>query len=197
MAALSVQRALLGQHQGEPLALAGGGESLAERAIAGNAARGSDAPNAEPLGGADRLGYQHIHDGRLDAGAQVAEALRVVEQVGVVAQKIAHRGFQPAEAEVVVRVVNHWPGKVKGLGVSSFGQPVNLRSGGIRQADQLADLVEALARGVVHGRAEQVVVKFGADMDEQGVAAADDERDVGLEVERNRRPGGWPLSQGE
>src|ERR1035437_7563726 len=72
----------------------------------------------------------------------------------MVAQEIAYRGLEPAEAEVVVGVINHGPWKIICLGISSLRQPVNLRSRGVGQAHQLAGLVEALPGGVINGRAQ-------------------------------------------
>ena len=116
--------------------------------------------------------------------------LSVVQQAGVVAKEIPHRGLQAAEAEVVVRIVYHRAGELEGLGVSALGQAVDLGAGRIGQAHQLAGLVEALTRGVIHGRAEHLVLQFRLDVDQQGVAAADDEGNVGLKRReiRRRRP---------
>ena len=100
----------------------------------------------------------------------------------MIAQKIAHRGFQAAETEVIVRLAEHRARKVEGLGIASLRQPVQLRSGRIGQPDELADFIETFAGGVVHGRAEQHVLQFGLDTDEQGMAAADDEREVGFKI---------------
>ena len=49
------------------------------------------------------------------------------------------------------------------------------RTARVRQPEQPADLVERLARRVVHGLAEQPVVQVVGHLDDEGVAAADDE----------------------
>ena len=73
MAALSVQRVFSASNRMMPLVRARGSQALAQGAIAGDAAGSSDTANAEPLSRADRLGHEHVHDGRLHAGAQVAQ----------------------------------------------------------------------------------------------------------------------------
>jgi len=55
--------------------------------------------------GADGFLHEHFDNGRLDAGAQIVHPLRVVQNPGVIAEKIAHGGFQSAEAEVRQREI--------------------------------------------------------------------------------------------
>ena len=53
------------------------------------------------------------------------------------------------------------------------GQAVQLRSAGVRQANELGHLVEALAGGVVHRAAEDAMLERRSDVDEHGVASTD------------------------
>ena len=93
-------KAAPGQQEREPLTLAGSGEPLAEGAIAGHAAGGRDAANPETPGRADGLGHEHVHNGSLRAGAQIAHALRVIQQARMVAQEIATEVFSPLKLKL-------------------------------------------------------------------------------------------------
>jgi len=81
------------------------GELQPQGAVAGDAAGQGDAPDAVSFGRTDGFRDEHLDYGGLDAGAEVADFLRVLQQHRVVAQKIADGGFQSAEAEVVASVV--------------------------------------------------------------------------------------------
>src|SRR6185369_5972408 len=98
----------------------------------------------------------------------------------MVAHKITHRSFQPAEAEIVVRLVDHWPWKIECARISRFCQSVNFRPGRIRKSEQLADFVKAFTGCIVHGRTKHAMLQFRFDMDKHRVAATDNERDVRL-----------------
>jgi len=50
-----------------------------------------------------------FNDGRLNAGAQIAYSLRVIQNPRMIAEIISHGGFQAAEAEIVTRVVKQRP----------------------------------------------------------------------------------------
>ena len=77
--------------------------------------------------------------------------LGVIEQFRMIAQKIAHGGLQPAEAEVIPGVVDHGPQESHRPWGFPLGQAVDLRSGRVGQADQLACLVKTFACGIVNG----------------------------------------------
>ena len=55
---------------------------------------------------------------------------------------------------------------------------IQLRPPGIRQADQLGHLVEALTRGIVHCATKNTMLHRCRDMNEHRVAAADNQRNV-------------------
>ena len=59
---------------------------------------------------ADSFGHEYFYDGGLDAGAQIANFLRIVQQTGIVAQKIAHGGFQTAGAKIIAWIVEQGTG---------------------------------------------------------------------------------------
>ena len=116
MAALSVQRPRSANRSSRPWREQAARQPLAQSAVAGNPARRGDTANAEPARSAQGLGHQHLHDGRLDAGRQVAQSLRVAAEPGLIAQKISHRGLQSAEAEVIIGLVEHGTGKTEAAG---------------------------------------------------------------------------------
>ncbi len=62
-----------------------------------------------------------------------------------------------------------------------------MRAAGVGQAEELAHLVEGLARGVVLRLAEQAVAAGGGDLDEHRVPAADDEADAGAHAFRGAK----------
>jgi len=179
-----------GQSEGAAQTVRGGGEFPAQEAVADDAARRGDAADSATPGRANRLGDKHVDDGGLDAGAKVAQGGGVGGEVRVVAQEIPDGGFQPAEAEVQGRVVAQRPGEVESVGLAAFGELIDDGSAGVGEAEQFGGFVEALAGGVIESGAEDDVVKRAGDVDEQGVAAADDEGDVrGEDIEVSARGG--------
>ena len=65
-------------------------------------------------------------------------------------------------------------------------QPVEHRPTRIRQLKEFGDLVETFTRCVIKGSAEHVMIQFAADVDQEGVAAADNQRNVRLELQEPR-----------
>ena len=70
--------------------------------------------------------------------------------------------------------------KIVSLGIPFRREPVNDWPGRIREAHELAGLVETFARRIVNRAAEHAVVQFGFHHHEHRVPAADDEGDVRL-----------------
>lgn len=163
----------------QSVALAGIGQGLAEGAVAGDAAGGGDAWQAQPSGGAERFDGERFDDGGLDAGAEVLDGGGGIQQGGIFLEEIADGRFQSGEAEVVVVGLEQRAGEGVGGGVSVGGEAIHFRASGVGETDQLGDFVEAFAGGVIEGGAEDAVLKFVADLDEEGVTAADDEGDIG------------------
>ena len=143
-------KAFFRKTQSETFALARAGEFAAQGAIAGDAAGGGHTTDAVSFRGADGFLHEHFDNRRLNAGAQITQLLRVIQNPRVIAEKIAHGGFQAAEAEVVAGVIQQRAREVIRLGIPLLRQPVNFRSGGIRQPHQFAGLVETFARRVIH-----------------------------------------------
>ena len=167
------------QSQRQTRALAGRRQFLSQRAIAGDAA-GSRSHSARPA--VSPRGSSLVTSTSTIAACTLAhksrDALRIVQQARMVAQKIAHRSLQAAEAEIVVRVVNHRPREIKCAWVSLLRQTINFRAGRIRQAHQFADLVETFARGVIHRRAQQRCFNSAFNVHQHRMAAADNERNI-------------------
>ena len=131
IAALSVQRDFSARRSAKPFCLHSQRQFVAQGAVASDAAGRRDAPDAVPFGRANGFGNQHFDDGGLHAGAQVADFLRIIQQRRIVAQKIADGSFQPAETEIVARVVKQRAREIERLGIPLLRQPVNFRPGGI------------------------------------------------------------------
>ena len=182
MAALSVEYFFSARRKTKSLAPAGPAQFAAQGAVAGDAAGDGHAARPQAQRGPDGLGDQNIHYGSLDAGAQIAQPRGIVGQGRVLFQEVADGRFQTGEAEIIAGIVQHRAGKGIGARIALRGQAVHLRAGGIGQTDQLAHFVETFAGGVVHGRAEHAMVEFALDLHQQGVAAADDQGDGGLEL---------------
>ena len=150
--------------------------------IARNATGNGDAADTQTRCGAKRLGFEHFHNRLLHAGAEVANFLPVVEQLGMIADEIAHGGLETAETEVVIPVVQHWSREIMCARISLCGKFVDDGPGGVGETHHLPGLVETFAGGVVNRAAEDAVFQLGFHDHEHGVAAADDERDVRLEL---------------
>ncbi len=115
------------------------------------------------LGGADGFLDEHFHNGRLHAGAEVADFLRVLQPGRMVADEIAHGGFEAAEAEIVIGVAQQRAREIAGVRIALGGQPVNDGAGGIGQPHELAGLVETFAGGIVNRAAQDAMVQLGLD----------------------------------
>ena len=112
----------------------------------------------------------------------------------MIPQKVARGRLQAAEAEIIVGLRQHRPGKIVRPRIPLLGQAIEGRTPGVGQADQFGDFVEAFPGRVIDCGAEQMMSQLGLEVDQQGVPAADDERNVWLkrfEV-RARRVAGNP-----
>ena len=92
----------------------------------------------------------------------------------MIAQMIAHRSFEPAEAEIIMGLMDHRAGERVCSRMSGFRQAVHLRPPRIGQADQLGRFIEAFTRRIIHGRSQNRVLQFALHMHEDGMAAAGD-----------------------
>ena len=124
----------------------------------------------------DGLGEGRAHIGGRDPLALVLEGLHVA----------GHRRLQTGEGEVVavpppVLGSGQAAGEADGVPVPLLGEPVDVRTAGVGQAEQPADLVEGLTGGVVEGAAELDDVGGDVlDVQEAGVPSGDDEADEAL-----------------
>ena len=186
MAALSVAYFFSASRKTNPSRRQDRAKFPAQGAVAGHAARHGHATRPQAQRGPDGLGDENVNYSRLHAGAQIAQPRRIVGQGRVLFQEVADGRFQTGEAEIVAGIVQHRAGKGMGARVALRGQAVHLRAGGIGQTNQFAHFVETFAGGVVHGRAKHAMLEFPLDLHEQGVPAADDQGDGGLELRRSR-----------
>ncbi len=133
------------------------GDGGAEGAVGGDAADEGDAREAGRVEGADERGDEHLHDGGLERGGEVGAvgvekggaggaARRRVEPSGGV-EADADGGLDARERDV--ESVEAGSGEADEGGVAVCREAVDLRAAGVAEAEELADLVEGLARGVV------------------------------------------------
>ena len=87
--------------------------------------------------------------------------------------------FRPGQREVRLRAAEHGPRQVEALRIAAAGLALDLRPARIAEAEELGDLVEGLADGVVDGRAEANVIADAAHRDELRVPAGGEEEQVG------------------
>src|SRR4030095_4073594 len=165
---------------GEELEAAGGafgGEAFAQTGVAAHAAAESDNGEAGVLDGAHGFANEDVDDGFLERGADVFDA--IIAEFG---KHVADGSLESAEAEREIVRVHHASRKMVALGVAAGGEVVDVRAAGVGKAKQLADFVEGFAGGIVDGLAEEFVIGEGVDLNQEGVAAADDEADGGAYV---------------
>ena len=174
-----------GTTSGRPSAAAPCRRSLAKDAVRRHAAAEDDvrAPVASRPQGLRR---EHVDDGVLEAQASSATVVagqpRPVDLAPVLGgrQRVRdlapRRGLQAAEREVE-RVAQPGAREAPVAVRRASRRGHDRRPARVRQPEQPADLVEGLAGRVVDRLAEQAVLKVVGHLDEERVAAADDERD--------------------
>ena len=77
----------------------------------------------------------------------------------MITEKVTNGSLQPAETEIVVRIVLLGAGEVKRLGIPAGGQSIHHRAGRVGETQQLADLVEAFSRCVIQRGAQNDVIQ--------------------------------------
>ena len=73
----------------------------------------------------------------------------------------------------------HAPRQTESFRVPARRSPLDLRPARVPEPEQLRHLVERFARGVVQGPAKNLIVVHPAHLDQQGVTATHNQRDVG------------------
>lgn len=161
--------------------IAGFAEGGAQTGIAGYAAGGSYSVQEAFFCGANGFRYQNFDDSCLNAGAEVANGLVVLQGFGVFFEEVAHGGFEAAKTEVVVVFLQHRTRKGEGVGVSFGGQSIYFWAAGVGEADEFGGFVEAFAGGIIKRVSQHFVAKWRIDAHEQGVSSADNQGDVRAE----------------
>src|SRR5687768_1903555 len=77
-----------------------------------------------------------------------------------------------------MRVVQHRSWEIERGGIALAGDFFNFGSAGVMQAEHFADLVVGFARGVIARAAEFVVAAGTFHIEQQGVTAGNDEREM-------------------
>ena len=151
-------------------------ESGADSGIGGDTACDNDVLGLSLLNGGLGFAGEECRYGVLERGGDVGGVgLRVFGEV------FADGGFEAGEGESQ-RIVGFGVREGDGFGITGGGEFFDGRACRMGEAQKFADLVEAFADGVIGSRAEGVVVARLGDVDELGVAAGDQEQQVGLLV---------------
>ena len=87
-----------------------------------------------------------------------------------------HRRLQAAETKVQPVAFHFGEGEGHAARIAERRQPINHRAARIAKSEQLGDLVERLACGIVTRPAQQTISALGANFKQVGVAAANDQR---------------------
>src|SRR5207249_11036745 len=123
---------------------------------------------------------EHVDERLLDARGEVRKRRG---RRRLVVHALPDRRLETAEAEVEARALDAGAGEADRFGVSLLGEPLDRGPARVAEPQQLGDLVERLADGVVPRAAEAAVVARATHQAEAGVAARDDEAE---ERERDR-----------
>ena len=171
-----------GHDQPEARLAAEPGHGPPDRLVRGDAARGDDRlAGADPLLEQPEREAQAVDDrvdhGGLEGGAEVGDIRRRQgrDPVGL----HPHRGLQAGQREVRFRPAQHRTRKGEALGIAVERALFDQRAAGIGQSQHLGDLVEGFADRVVERRAEPDVVADSLHRDELGVAARQQEQEIG------------------
>src|SRR5262249_35159429 len=141
--------------QAEAVLLPGGAERFAQRAVGGHAAGELEMAHAEATRGVARLGDERVDDRALEARAQGGE--RGARGAPVLLHPVRHPRLEPAEAEVEIALARHRTGHAQRARIAAAGEALDRRAAGIAEPEELRDLVERLAGGVV-ARAPELAV---------------------------------------
>jgi hypothetical protein len=184
IAALSVQLRAGGTCSVHALLLARPQRGLAEPAVRGHAPREHRVAHALALHREHELAHERVDDGGLHARGEVGEGAPRGHAAALHVH--AHGGLQAREAELQVGA-GHRPRELNGARISLRRKAIDDGTAGVPEADELGDLVEGLARGVVAGGAELAKSGGAVGAVEGRVAAAREQRDEG---ERGARTDG-------
>ena len=162
----------------------------AQRAVVGHAARKSEtAVAALPLiERGPRLAHQRVDHRRLVARAQVAPAGRHLVRRHPLDQ-VTQARLQPGEAEVQLVAPADPARKRMGRGVPSRRQPLDVRSAGVTQAQQLRPLVQGLTGRVITRRGKHAERTVRRHVEQKRVAAGDDQGEVRQRCRERLREG--------
>src|SRR6266516_2208510 len=147
----------------------GVGQRRAELRVRGHAADDGDLLGARALRSLARPLDERADDGPLVARGEVGAPL-VDLSVPKCANLVQERRLEAGEGEVEAGDARDR--EVVGVGVALAGQPVELGTARIAEAEQAGALVEGLAGGVVDGRTEHGVPAALANVEEQRVPSA-------------------------
>ena len=197
-----------GREEGfEPLVFGGFDEALAEKGIARHSSRDKDRVNAANVRRGERARDQILDHGALEARDQV-EGRRGTTRAQVLergtldglapsaaflgfprkfgsAHAVKHRGLETRKAEIQ-RIPFHLDApEIHPVGISVARQPVDNRPAGVPQGQELCDLIEGFACGVV-----AAVAELGVSEGVCGVRAGRGEEQARMPPGGHQREGG-------
>tara|TARA_B110000037_G_scaffold223029_1_gene301413 strand:+ start:7546 stop:8493 length:948 start_codon:yes stop_codon:yes gene_type:complete len=157
----------------------GSGEGFLKGAIAGDSSGKSDEGVAIFFGGVDGFFDEGIDDGGLKGGANISEVgLGIFDFLELIEDSC----FESGEGEVEGSVFENRPREGIRFRVAPAGVLFNFWSARVGELEHAADFVEGFAGGVVDSATDEAVLPVGLDLDEESVAAGDDETEVGRDV---------------
>ena len=171
-----------GGEEGRSGLLGDGGEGGADLGIGGDASGdGEGSGFGEGCQGAAGFFGEGVGDGLLEGGAEVGDVgsgeAGLGGDEGVAGA--ADGGLQAGEGEVAAFAVEEGAGEGEAVGVARARLALDGGAAGLGEAEELRDLVEGFAGGVVDGAAEAAEGVGGGDGEELAVAAGDEEEEVG------------------
>ena len=157
IAALSVQRRREGTASCQPRSAHSARERLAERGVRGHAAGEHHAVDAEVARRPHGLAHQHLHHRRLEGGGDIGHLAR--GRAGPPRAHVKrHRRLDAAEREVRCAVAHLRGGECDRARASPVaGDALDGGAARVSEPEELGDLVEGLARGVVARLADALV----------------------------------------
>ena len=103
--------------------------------------------------------------------------------------RVPHRRLEAGKGKVGVRPAEHGPRQREAFRIAALGRRFDRRTAGISKAEQFSGLVEGLADGVVHRRAQPIVIAHPLDRENSEYGRP---TPAGSERERPRRRSGAP-----
>ncbi len=90
-----------------------------------------------------------------------------------------HRGLEPGEGKIGLRPPSHRAREIIARRIAFRRLALDERAAGIAEAEHFRDLVEGFADRIIDRRAEPAIIADAFDGDELGMAAGDEQQQIG------------------